>query len=206
MTGHIERRLAGLACAVVVLAFGVQPVLADTERGHTGVVGFHKLVDKSTSAGVMCMYTPIEPSDSAYFYMGELVHLYVWPPKVRAISGTQEVGWRFIVQRRTEWDELSNYWSPWAARYRSPIQRKVTSTTESANFSQKDIPVIIPDNLEYRYEYRVLVKMYWFRSDGRIQATATHRVDWYQQIYSYWPGEGDDAATYSEPCFALVEP
>jgi hypothetical protein len=208
-------RVASIGRRQVVAAIGallfagsvVNPVLADTEQGHTGTVGFHQLRDNSTYGASLCGYTGTGSPPSGYSYEGELDTLAVRPPKVRAISGSQKVGWRFTVQRRSE-DELSAMWFSWVDRYRSPIQRKVTNSTTNAAFTWMDVDVNVPTSsfeATPRYQYRVLVKMFWFRADGSIQGTATHRVDWYTSWYDNWPSEdGYKTSVKSRPCLAWV--
>jgi hypothetical protein len=199
---RVRRRLGGAAFVVLLLAFGVQPVLADTERGHTGTVGFHRLRDSSSRGGASCVYTSVEPEyPDVFFYEGRLDWIGVEPPKVRAIAGPQEVGWRFIVQRRYHAD-LGGGWQSWKVRYRSPIQRAVTDSTTNAPFTAQGVSVIVPwDAADSEYQYQVLAKMYWFSGDGTVSGTATHRVDWYRSVHNGWPpGDGGDVRLDDRPC------
>jgi hypothetical protein len=157
--------------------------------------------------GASCIYTSVEPEyPDLFFYEGRLDRISVEPPKVRARSGTQEVGWRFLVQRR-HYADLGGGWEAWKLRYRSPIQRAVTNSTTNAPFSAQGVSVIVPwDAADSEYQYQVLVKMYWFSGDGTIKGTATHRVDWYTSIYNAWPlGDGGDVSLDDRPCDPWVE-
>jgi hypothetical protein len=207
VSARIRPRLVSAASVLLLLTFGVQPVLADTELGHTGTVGFHRLRESVTNyGGAVCIYRS-DPPPSAYSYEGELYSLEVRPPKVKAIAGAQQVGWRFIVERRSE-DELAGAWFPWVERIRSKIQRRTTDTNTNAPFTWMQADVIVPTNGVNdtpRYQYRVLVKMYWFYADGSIEGTATHRVDWYTLAYEDQPVTGDiELSLDQQPCFAWV--
>jgi hypothetical protein len=179
---------AGLAAAAVALA--VAPVAADTELGHKGTVGQHSLRDTSSKGGVKCVFRTL--SESNIHWEGGLARIDVRPPKMKAVSGRQTVGWRFIVQR-------SKDHGPWKVTYRSPIQKAKATTTTLASFSKMSIKVNVPaaSRHENRHFYRVNVKMFWYRSNGTVQGTARHRVDWYQDVIkglTYWPEPGGCAA------------
>jgi hypothetical protein len=196
----------GLAAfsALLLAVVAVGPVLADKEKGHTGTVGFHALRDSETKAGATCRYKGIYPSPGGFSYEGKLKYIQVRPPKVRAISGTQVVGWRFIVQRQTIHLDPVSY-DPWVATYRSSIQKDTTNSSTNASFSRMGVDVHVPSSGEYddpNYIYRVLVKMYWYAADGSIMGTATHLVEWYELIYKGWPAYGGSPPndTYSDPC------
>jgi len=188
---------------LVLVAAG--PVLGDQERGHTGVVGFHELRDGKTG-GAVCRYKEIAPSPTGYDYEAKLKRIDVRPPRVRASSGSQEVGWRFIVERRG----YSDTWSPWVVTYRSPVQRDATNTTTDAPFTGMGVAVAVPTtgaDSSTAYVYRVLVKMFWYSADGSTRGTALHLTERYRTVLNY--ASGRDPVVYTEryPCgawFAVV--
>jgi hypothetical protein len=179
MTLMVNRRAVAIAALVGLLAVLVAsaPVLASTELGHTGTVGTHSLLDTMTNPGAICTYSEKTPSD--YYWEGKLTYLSVRPPRVRAIAGSQRVGWRFFVERQT------NSSGPWTTTYTSPVQKKTTTTTADAAFTRMGINVNVPTSghdASPTYLYRVRVRMFWYYPSGSVQGTATHRVDWYKFV------------------------
>ncbi|HUR16681.1 MAG TPA: hypothetical protein VMZ33_05310 [Candidatus Limnocylindrales bacterium] len=173
--------------------------------GHTGPVGYHALRDTFYSnAGATCRYVGVYPSPGGYSYEGELKRIFVRPPKVKGIAGygTQKVGWLFTVERTT------NTSGSWTTTYTSPWQYDMTTPSTLADFSQRSINVNVPadSNDEPPYHvYRVLVKMRWYRADGAVRGTATHRVDYYKEIYTNWPlGDGTEESSTSDYCTGWV--
>ena len=184
--------------ALVVTALAMSPVLADEEYGHTGTVGYHHLRDSASGGGAICSYKRVNPSPGGYSYEAKLKWIDVRPPKVRAISGSQEVGWLFKVERvRNVSDAL------WVLRYTSPIQRDVTNASTNAEFSLRGINVILNTTSaddDPQYLYRVKVKMFWYRANGTVQGTATHIVSNYKQVWNNFPVFGTQTFTDEYPC------
>jgi hypothetical protein len=178
------------------------PVQADTELGETGTTGFHSLRDSESSPGYSCHYKGIYPPPSGLDYDGKLNGIDVRPPRMKAISGRQQVGWRFMVERLKASDISSN----WIVTYKSSVQRDTTSSRRNASFSTRDVDVRLPaDGVEEDtiYEYRVKVKMFWYTPDGGVQGTSTHAADWYNQVLHNMPERfGGGSVTFQEraPC------
>ena len=174
MSGPIQRSLIGIAPLLLVLTFGVQPALADTERGHTGTVGQHSLQDYFGSPGATCRYGTV-PDDNDL----KLRRIVVRPPLMRAVKGktAQTVGWRFTVQRRVQGIGGA---TDWVNRYTSPEMTAITDDTHDAALSKASIRVRPGGRTAGGvYQYRVLVTMLWHRADGSVQGKARHRVDNY---------------------------
>jgi hypothetical protein len=183
----LRRGVVSTVSALVFAALAVSPALADAEAGHTGTVGFHALVDKGNKGGATCEYKRVTPSPGGYSYEAKLKWINVRAPKVRAISGSQEVGWRFMVERQIQ----ENLATPWVLRYTSPIQKHVTNSTTNAQFSTRGINVNVGTagvDDEPVYLYRVKVKMFWYMPDGSVQGTATHLVEFYKLVFNNYPG------------------
>lgn len=180
------RSLIALLGVVSVLLLGIQPVLADTERGHSGTVGAHSLNDSMGDPGATCKY-----KYNSYYQAGRLKHIYVDPPNIMAVAGksAQTVGWTFTVQRRI----YSVFGPPsvWSNRYTSPEMTDVTSDSANASFSAADVSVDTPfgPGTEDAFAvYRVMVNMYWHRANGSVQGNAKHRVDFYYSYYKNHAG------------------
>ena len=191
-------------CVLLLALAAAVPVQADTELGDTGTTGFHALRDSESKPGATCRYKGIYPSPGGYSYEGKLKWIDVRPPKMKAISGQQEVGWRFMVER------LDISTTDWMVTYKSPIQRGTTTTNTNASFSKMGINVRVPtsgNDEDPTYEYRVTVKMFWYTANGRVQGTSTHLVDWYERVYNSWPeryGGGSHAYTDQWNCRGWV--
>ncbi|MDQ3937865.1 MAG: hypothetical protein M3253_04195 [Chloroflexota bacterium] len=111
----------------------------------------------------------------------------VRPPKMRSVGSRQRVGWRFFVQRSLLYEE-----PVWTTTYKSPIQKATAYSGVNASFDSMSVSVRVPaDSWDDPYIYRVRVKMFWYRSDGRVQGTARHGVDFYAQTVDGDTGGGD---------------
>jgi len=159
-----------LPVALVGALLLIGPVAADTELGTTGQVGAHSLSDTDANGGAKCSY--VTTSQGETFHNWQLRRLDVRPPRMRAISGQQTVGWRFIVDRSTD-DE-----GPWTTTFRSRIQKRTTSTSSNAAFSTMGVKVNVPSTDDFYY--RIRVKMFWFTPKGGHQGTSTHSIDFYR--------------------------
>jgi hypothetical protein len=178
--------LVGVTLGMLV---AVSPVAAATELGRSGVVGPHKVVDKQTYAGATCTYAHVagRPNNSS------LVQISVSSPHVWAVAGAgdQRVGWNFSVQRRSF--GLGGHGS-WSTRYTSPRFTEWATHTREADFTSASVKVTVPGsaNAEFYFEYRVIVKLFWFGDDGSITGSARKLLLWYFQ---------DDAKTYDTQNF-----
>lgn len=165
-------RAAVAATALLMIALlAAGPVLADTDLGTSGVVGAHSLVDTGTKAGVTCRYGAIL-----------LKYLDVRPPRMRAVSGTQAVAWRFAVVRTRNPNTGD---ATVKKTYTSPWQTAWATTTKNARFSTMSIYVIIPRDGrtgDVYYEYVVNVEMAWLQPNSSITGRSIHRVDYYRWV------------------------
>ena len=188
------RPVLAFVSAILLSIIAAGPVLADTELGHTGTVGFHELRD-GRNGGAICRYEELFPSPSNFEYEAELDWIDVRPPKMKAAAGRQRVGWRFIVERR---DYIRPDLTDWFVVYRSSVQQAVTNTKTNAAFATMGFRPNVPAD---RFEelpiasFRVQVKMFWYGEGQTIEGTATHLVDRYKAIYA-----NDDGA---DPTIAL---
>lgn len=192
VTAMVGRPALASLTALLFALLAAGPVLADLEQGHSGTVGFHQLRD-GWNGGAICRYKQV-PSSLAY--EAKLKWIDVRPPKVRSTSGSQAVGWRFLIERRS-YDRTTI--SPWAVTYRSPVQRDVTNTTTNASFSTLGVRVAVPSTSfdEYPgYQYRAQIKMFWFRADGTVGGTATHLVERYQYVLGR---DNGDPTVFTDP-------
>ena len=151
-------RAAVAATALLMIALLASgPVLADTDIGMSGVVGAHSLVYTGTKAGATCRYN-----------VSLLKHLDVRPPRMRAVSGTQAVGWRFAVLR-TRYPDIGV--ATTKKTYTSQWQTAWATTTKNARFGTMSVNVIVPRDgrtFDVYYEYVVNVEMVLMQSNGAI--------------------------------------
>ncbi len=162
---------------ILIAASSVQPVLADKERGHTGTVGFHALVDTNASPGADCIYKEMNPIGG--YWEGVLRRIRVAPPRMRASAGVQKMGWQFTVERKESFEGAS---TPWYETYESPFQNATTNTTSDASFTSMRVRVFGANSRDSSFSYRVHVKMRWYRANGSTRGTALHRVEKYGLI------------------------
>jgi hypothetical protein len=112
----------------------------------------------------------------------------VSPPDLYADSGTQQVGWGFVVRRSTNWDV-----GPWKVTFRSHIQKADATVNQPGAFSAKGVLVHVP-NVEDKsaIRYHVTLKMLWYASDGTVSRRITHRfnsIGWF--FHDHHKGTGD---------------
>lgn len=194
-------RRTGLAflAALTAAALTAAPVTADTPLSESGTTGFHNLRDSQSEPGVQCRYSRVTPSPFVD-YEGKLTTLVVRPPRMKASvgSGTQKVGWLFIVQR-------SRSGGPWSTKYTSPIQTRMTNASTNAAFAEMSVGITVPNDAyegEIRpiYQYRVRVFMFWYTTAGNhIVGQSIHQVGYYRRVLR--PLEfAEHSYTATQPC------
>jgi hypothetical protein len=144
-----------LLATLAVAAIGVSPVAAATpptsDYGNTAT----------------CRYRAPGDGPSYNFRIKKIV---VTPPQLYAKSGTQKVGWRFVVTRST-----SSGADPWTVTYRSPTEKASATTSQPASFTTESVDVQIP-NVENvtTVRYHVTLKLFWYRANGTVQSQTTY--------------------------------
>jgi hypothetical protein len=157
-------RLATIAIGLVAaLLMAAAPVAADTELGHSGQVGRHRLRDIFGYPGARCIY----PSETAQ----NETAIRVRSPIVYArnvFSGTdyQLVSWQARLQERQSgvWRTISS----------SRREKEYATDLFPAEFSPRTLAVTTAG------AHRIRVDMYWYSPDGStIVGRARHLVDFY---------------------------
>jgi hypothetical protein len=166
---RIARCVGSIALGCLVALAGALPVAADTEVGHFGVVGRHRLVDTTAKPGVRCDYLTGDGREGA-------ATLTVRPPRVFARNRTpvvdsQMVGYRVRLQQSEDFVH-------WYTDFNSPIVKATASDTTKASFPATTVDV--PFNLYVR----VQVVMFWFAigTTSSIEGRAIHAVDIYDRF------------------------
>lgn len=101
---------------------------------------------------------------------------------MKAVSGksAQKVGWTFTVQRAIVGVDSQ---MPWENRYTSAEMTATTDAAHNAAFSSASVRVIVPDkpgSAGAASIYRVMVTLFWHRSDGTVSGSVRWRVDTYR--------------------------
>ena len=160
-----------LAMLVIGASFcsGVPGALADTELGHDGLVGRHRLADMYDSPGVVCDIV-LPGRDS----LGE-TWLRVNPPIMFAINRTggvdeQQIGWRATVST------LNEDTGAWRVVRRSGMTRATATDQLASYFNGQGWLAGFPLTRE---TYAVSVEMVWYDPDDsrRIEGRATHAIE-----------------------------
>ena len=119
--------------ALISMALTAMPTLADTEMGHTGLVGNHVVFDGTQDGffGVVCHYRSNNHN--------KLNNIAVSAPDVyaRDVTGStdsQRVGWRIIVRRLRPGATVMKTF------YRSEIWRATASDSTPAVFANEGSP------------------------------------------------------------------
>ncbi len=179
-TGFMEtraRRHGRLATAVLLATMvigasrcsGAPVALADTELGHDGLVGRHRLADMYDSPGAVCDIV-LPGRDS----LGE-TWLRVNPPIMFAINRTggvdeQQIGWRATVSA------LNEDTGAWRVVRRSGMTRTMATDQLASYFNGQGWLAGFPLTRE---TYSVSVEMVWYDPDDprRIEGRATHAIE-----------------------------
>ena len=165
-------RRRAIRASTILLSLGIAwlvtaaPAAADTERGHTGQVGVHRLRDVFGYPGARCYFEGPMGAE-------QVVAMDVRSPVVfarDASSGVdiQRVGWRATIQR------LSG--GTWSNYLTGPLERDYATDRHPAEFTKWGVD--LPDGT-----YRVFIRMFWYDPAGTtVVGTANHRVDFYAII------------------------
>ena len=198
----MRRSLSVVLSGVVMLLVGASPVFADSEirDSWSGEIAWHRLVDGPAKAGMTVHYgqTAFGTEEQPGREWWTVDEISVRPPKMRGIRDNQLVAWRFIVERGKIG---TGVWVPpdWKVTYRSPSQRSRAYADYPAVFSKMSVPVVVPGAHSGgdSWAYRVKVKMFWYRRDGTIQATALHGIDYFSTTSSDYVFEGQVSTSQS---------
>jgi hypothetical protein len=153
-----RKTLAGL------LAFAFVLTVAAPADAFSGPGGF--------GSRVRCYNRTVGGDPSGPYWEWELRRLYVTPPIFAPLTAGEKVGWRFIVQRKVG-DGV------WNVRYRSPIQTATASSAGTVSHSPMEVRVGLPADANNAF-YRVAIKVYYYRPDGSVRATAKQGVNEYR--------------------------
>ena len=159
-----KRRLSVVVAAVAITS----AVLA-------GPVGASPMPPEFGSA-VKCKYTVTQYTDGLWAE-AKLRLIAVIPPVMYATENGNEVGWRFLVTRSTDS-------GPYLKVYKSALQKRVGSTTDSAPFgvmrARIALPVVAHPEL---VRYRVTLVMFHYNGDGSVNSRTTHLLS--HHIHSF---------------------
>ena len=118
-----------------------------------------------------------------------LKKIAVRPPTVYAKSGTQLVGWQFVVRR-----SLDRTNTPWVVTYRSHIQQRLATTATPAAFDAMRVGVNVPTDVEWQafVWYKVTLKVFWYDVAGSDASKASSRFTQYRMFV-----DGADQGTWA---------
>ncbi|CAN5720175.1 hypothetical protein BH23CHL7_BH23CHL7_08620 [soil metagenome] len=87
------------------------------------------------------------------------------------------MSWRFIVQRAKDG-------GTWTRVYRSPLQVTTAKPDRDARFLPMAMGITVRRASRHanHHQYRVLVKMAWYRPDGTVEGSARHQLSWYALV------------------------
>jgi hypothetical protein len=190
----LARRSSRLFSAIVLAAaasVGLTGVVA--ADSVSGVTGHYVPYDGVYTNGAICKYTPVG-GGSYRIYRIVARPPSVWWPNRNSLSTTEHgrVGWRAIVQHKPAgtWVLYRKSAIQYATAYEDSVNPYGSST--KAPFTK--IPVdISPGSMD---TFRVVVKAWWYRTDGSILGWFKHTVKQYQIRFgtSIW-------GTVDEQCY-----
>jgi hypothetical protein len=192
-TVAIRARRSVLASAVglLTLVLSAGTALAETEVGHTGLVGDHQLNESSGNRIVTCRYANSDLG--GYLKAFEIRTPTIWARDLNANVNSQNVGWQVIVQRKKPGGS-------WKSFYKSSILKAMASDNVSAFFATRTIDesmVLFPST----GMYRIRSKMFWYRN-GSVEGTANHQYDYYETFEEQTAGPIDIAGKCPGRVFA----
>ena len=173
-------RLATMAIGLVAaLLLAAAPVAADTELGHGGQVGRHRLRDIFGYPGARCIY----PSETAQNETAIRVRSPIaYARNVFEGPDYQIVGWRARLQERQS--------GVWVSITSSRLEKDYATDLFPAEFTPQTLAVTSAG------AHRIRVDMYWFSPDGTtIVGRARHLVDFYAIVVN-----GDQVFQAEDAC------
>lgn len=184
MNGTRTRLVSLLGAALLAIA-AVGPASADTVKSQSGTYGSYQVNDFQTGTqGVKCVYDARTTKGKH-----QLGKLRVRKPFVHsATSGSQWVGWRFIVKR----DHDTN--GSFQEVYRSGIVKAKATQATIAPFSDRvwSLPNTVKGN------YKVWLVLFWYKKGTKTVQTGkvVTELDWYRVT-----GGGDVNKTRQDSCY-----
>jgi hypothetical protein len=166
--GRARRLFIGAVVAMAAIALSAGPVMADVDIFTKGTVGEHSLDDTPEHGGGVCRYSA----------GGHLRSFKVRAPTVYAIDGTSarnhgRVGWRVLIDTY----DPNNSSEPAHIFYKGDVHKAWAYDDEPAPFVDEIVDVPIPEN---DYQYRLFVKMLWYRADGSVRGASVHVITQYK--------------------------
>ena len=185
------RRLVIPLAALALAAASVSPTFALTELKRTGSVGQFNVWDGIPNEnGVWCRYN--EAKHNRLDYVGVTAPT-VWARDVTPTEDSQKVAWRVIVKRQKAGE------TAWTTYYRSETRKDVATDVTPTVFTNAGYGAGSPGFINFRlwvpYErdegsrYWILVRVFWYGGDGRLEGSVTERLDHY--MYLIWGSNGD---------------
>ena len=167
--GAISPRAMLAILAILAIFARASAALADTELGHDGKTGRHRLADMYESPGAVCDIVLPGPDS-----LGE-TWIRINPPIVFARDRTsgidrQRVGWRAVVSA------LDERTGEWRVVRQSPIAHDMANDNLASYFDGQgwlaEFPVA-------RGAYSATVEMFWYAPDDpmRIEGRALHGIE-----------------------------
>lgn len=164
----------GVALMVASATAMPPAALADSEMGHTGLTGRHRLADMYDSPGAVCDL--VRPGADS---LGE-TWLRVNPPIMFARDRTPEVdqqwvGWRAVVSALDERTET------WHEVRRSDVTRDLARDNLASYFDGQGWLAEFPLS---RATYGVVVEMIWYDpfDPDRVEGRAEHGVEFFMVV------------------------
>jgi hypothetical protein len=194
MSKRLLRR-AFVASALIATLAVAGPAYGWVETARTGTTGPHSLTDTKANPGAICIYKP-----QGDYEIDELKRIYVNPPNIMGVAGqgdNQKVAWQFMVQRR-EWNIFEADPGPWSTTYTSSKSFGNTDPSHSYGWDPVSVKVNVPldPGLDASYQYRVLVKAFWYRPNATVRGTSTMRIERYAQQHETETNKGRSCWDY----------
>jgi hypothetical protein len=170
------RFLISVAISVPLLVGAAPRVMADTEIGHSGKPGRHRLVDTAQKPGARCDYVT---GDTRAAPATVTVRAPVMYARNRGPGvDRQIVGWRIRVQ-------ASDDFVTWSTVRDTGVSKTSAFDTVEAGYQPRTVAVPTDQAV------RVRVLMIWYKPGSRtkVSGRATHEVDHY---YRYSDGMSED--------------
>jgi hypothetical protein len=171
---RVRLGLGGIAVTgLLIAALTATPAMAWYDEGTTGVTGQFFIPDPSGTGGAFCRYDLNSNSLGSIRIKGPAIYA-----RDRDLQrNSQQVGWSYTIQRRTDVNWLDHYNSTWV--------KKTAYDDEPAPFAYRVYTLSQPSG-----QYRVIVRIRWYKpSDAAVsEGTRVVRLKYYR---SYWPTGND---------------
>ena len=187
MIRKLTRRTLMLGPVVMALALAAQPAVASTPINQSDDYGDYQINDNETTRGANCVYEGSKTNAK-----NVLDKISIRPPVVHSFgplpgNRNQWVGWRFIIQRDTNFD------NEFGDLHKSSWVKAKANEGIPADFSRRTWHAA--ENPQGNYRVRIVIRWYEPGSSTDESGKVVEEIDWYRAL------KGDSTKNRQNSCY-----